>query len=40
MPKTALAIGLAGLLLATVSTSASAAPFVPMPKSLMIERTP
>lgn len=35
MSKTALAIGLAGLLLATVSTSASAMPVMPMSKSLI-----
>ena len=35
MSKTAFAIGLAGLLLATVSTSASAMPVVPMSKSVI-----
>jgi hypothetical protein len=35
MSKTALAIGLAGLLLATVSTNASAMPVMPMSKSLI-----
>ena len=35
MLKTVIAIGLAGLLVAAASTTAQAAPFMPLPKSMI-----
>jgi hypothetical protein len=35
MPKTVIAIGLAGLLLAAASATAPAAPFTPLPESVI-----
>jgi hypothetical protein len=37
MPKTAIAIGLAGLLLTAASATVQAAPFMPLPKSMIVE---
>ncbi len=37
MPKTVVAIGLAGLLLAVASATALAGPFMPLPKSMIFE---
>jgi hypothetical protein len=37
MPKTVIAIGLAGLLLAAASVTAQATPFMPLPKSMIVE---
>ncbi len=37
MSKTAIAIGLAGLLLAAASATTQAATFVPLPKSMIVE---
>ncbi len=37
MPKTIVAIGLAGLLLAAASASAQAAPFMSLPKGVIVE---
>ena len=37
MPKTVIAIGLAGLLLTAASATAQAGPFMPLPKSVIVE---
>jgi hypothetical protein len=37
LPKTVIAIGLAGLLLAAASATAQAAPFMPLSKSMIVE---